>query len=115
MECPLCHKELVVIGDRGGQCNSSEFKPPIGWDCLTYVKSDIEGGVTCHYSVRGARATAILYPFRIDTWYVPEEEGVSTVYHFGRFGWEKVWSCPAISLEHEEKLVARLKLLLVFS
>lgn len=116
MHCPLCDKELLVIGDRG-TCYSSEFKPPIGWDCVTHVQGDSLGSIVPHYSVRGARATVTLFPFKIDTWQVPEEyEGVSTVYHYldGR-GWVKVWSCPAISLDDTDKLLARLKLLIVFS
>ena len=108
MLCPLCNKQLVDV-------YSKQHDPPIGWDCMTYVKGGVNGERTTHYSVRGARATVMLFPFKIDTWQVVDEyPGRSVVYHWAN-GWKQVWSCDAIPLTETDKLLARLKLLLIFS
>lgn len=119
MKCPLCHQYMSLIGVDTNL---------IGWDCQTKncIKEAIQdkwGGewldrCVSHYSVRGARATITLFPFQIETWEVPEESpGVSTVSHWlkEKHRFDKVFSCPAISLDDTDKLLARLKLLIVFS
>jgi hypothetical protein len=118
MKCPLCHKDMLLIGG-----------DPIGWDCPTKntIKESFrwttppEGYVDAlvtHYFVRGSCATVTLFPFKVETWVVPEESpGVSTVSHWlkEQHRFDKVFSCPAISLDDTDKLLARLKLLMVFS
>lgn len=121
MKCPLCHKEMLLVG---GEYGPSE----IGWDCQTKncIKEAIKDrqsgdwidSYVSHYSVRGAGAFVTIFPFKIETWEVPEENpGVSTVSHWlkEQHRFDKVFSCPAISLDNTEKLLERLKLLMVFS
>lgn len=102
----------------------------IGWDCekkarIPY-KHELTGEIwhisTPHYSVRGARADVVIFPFKIETWEVATESpGVSTVYHHKagtsgtRYSWEKLFSCSSLSIADEAKLLERLKLLTVFS
>ncbi len=117
MKCPLCHKEMLLIGG-----------DDIGWDCQTKncIKESIKDRQSgdwidshvSHYSIRGAGAFVTIFPFKIETLEVPEENpGVSTVSHWlkEQHRFDKVFSCPAISLDNTEKLLERLKLLMVFS
>lgn len=121
MKCPLCNKYMMLVGSDAG----------IGWDCEKKARIPYKHGLTGeiwhistpHYSVRGARADTIIFPYKIETWEVATESpGVSTVYHHKsakddgtKYSWEKLFSCPSLPIADEAKLLERLKLLTVFS
>lgn len=127
MNCPVCHNKLHAIGERG-------FDNPIGYFCPTKIDmatgpiSSLRGMETTystelyttvsHYDTRGAR-TIINLPenYQIITWNHPlETYGASTILKFVLgYGYKEVFHCRELPIESAEKLLARIKLLAVFS
>lgn len=129
MNCPLCKKKLYAIGENG-------FDNPIGYACPTtiemttgpirdYCNPHGEGwrpletsSIISHYDARGAR-TIINLPenYQIITWSHPlETDGYSTILRFvyGK-GYQEVFKCRELPIESEAALLARIKLLALFS
>lgn len=109
MKCPLCNKDLVMIGAMYSK------GPFIGWDCPNNVLVD-KDSFGSHYSVRGALIIVNIFPFKIETWRKPHEHiGTSDLYHYLEdFGWRKFAVTSAIHLTTEEKLLNKLKVLVIF-
>lgn len=129
MNCPVCHEKLYAIGSDG-------FDKPIGYACTTkiematgpikdYTDPHAEGwrplntsSVVSHYDARGAR-TIINLPenYQVVTWSNPMDSyGYSTILHFvyGE-GYKEVFKCREMPIESADKLLARIKLLALFS
>lgn len=116
MKCPLCQKKLLIIGSHE---NISR------WDCPTkyqttqhekYMIFDINI-IETHYSIRGSRTIINLFPYKMETWQIPDEyPGFSTIHHFTKEkGWAEIYIGPSIEIKSQKHLLERLKLITVFS
>jgi hypothetical protein len=102
----------VVVGNIPTLINAR--KDIIGWNCPT--QSEIPGNTTLsHHTIRGYNAIITLGEYRLSNWVWPDASSSSTILHHNGNIFEEVTDCMLIPLDTEEKLIKRIKILILFS